>query len=108
MTRYFIVIILLVLVVYGTAEAWPLIMGPSIFIASPVDNSSYPDGIVNVSGRAVRAASLSLNGAMLLHDQNGSFSSTLSFPRGGSILTFVVTDRFGRKVTEIRSIFVPF
>lgn len=108
MTKYLIVAVLSVIVGYGLIEAWPLLAGPSLSIVSPIDNAPYPDGIVSVSGRAPRAALLTLNGASLLHDQEGTFSSTLTFPRGGSILTFVATDRFGRIVTATRSIFVPF
>ncbi|MDO8593882.1 MAG: hypothetical protein Q7R59_03225 [bacterium] len=107
MTRYLVGAVLIVLIGYGLIEAWPLIAGPALSIASPIQNAPYPGGIVSVRGRAARAATVILDGAPLLHDQNGNFSSTLTFPRGGSILTFVATDRFGRKVTETRSIFVP-
>ena len=107
MTKYLIGAVLIVLIGYGLIKAWPLIAGPSLYIASPTDNAPFTNGIVVVSGRAERAAMVTLNGAPLLHDQNGEFSSTLSFPRGGSILTFVVTDRFGRTVAETRTIFVP-
>jgi hypothetical protein len=107
MTRYLIGAVLLVLIGYGLIEAWPLIAGPSLSIASPIENASYPGGIVSVRGEAPRAATILLNGAALLHDQEGGFSSTLSFPRGGSILTFTATDRFGRTVTATRAIYVP-
>lgn len=107
MTRYLIAAILLILLGYGAVKAWPLIAGPALVIASPVNNASFPGGIVDVSGQAKRAALLTLDGMPLLHDQNGDFSSTLTFPEGGSILTFSVTDRFGRSVTETRTIFVP-
>lgn len=108
MTRYLIAIVLAVLLGYGLIEAWPLLAGPSLSIVSPTDNTPYPNGIVHIEGKAARAASLTLDGAPLLHDQNGNFSSTLTFPRGGSILVFEARDRFGRTVTATRSIFVPF
>jgi hypothetical protein len=107
MTRYLIALVLILFIGYGLIEAWPLIAGPSLSIVSPIQDTSYPDGIVSIQGRATRAAALTLNGAPVLHDQNGGFSSTLTFPRGGSILTFVATDRFGRAVTATRTIFVP-
>jgi hypothetical protein len=107
MTKYLISAVLLILIGYGSIEAWPLIAGPSISIVSPLDNASFPGGIVAIKGNALRAAELTLDGAPLLHDQYGSFSSTLTFPRGGSILTFVASDRFGRTVTATRSIFIP-
>ncbi len=106
MTRYFIGVVLLILIGYGGMEAWPLLAGPTLFIASPTNNASFPGGIVSVRGRAARAALLTLDGMSLLHDQNGDFSSTLTFPRGGSILTFAAIDRFGRKVIVTRTIFV--
>ena len=107
MTKYFIGAVLTIFVGYGLVEAWPLLSGPSLFIDSPTNNAPFPSGIVSVRGKAVRAASLTLNGAPILRDQDGGFSSTLTFPRGGSILTFVATDRFGRTVTVTRTIFVP-
>lgn len=107
MVNYLIGAVLLVVAVYGGIEAWPLIAGPTLTIETPTPYASFPDGIVTVHGRAARAAELVINGALALYDQNGDFSSTLTFPHGGSILTFVATDRFGRTVTATRSIFVP-
>ena len=107
MIKYLIGAILLIVAGYGSIEAWPLIAGPTLVISSPTHNETFPDGIVTVQGRAARATQLILDGAAVLHDQEGNFSSTLTFPRGGSILTFVATDRFGRTVTATRTIFVP-
>lgn len=107
MTRYLIVAVLLIITGYGLIEAWPLIAGPALSIVSPKDNMSFPDGIVTVSGKASRIALLTLDGATILHNEDGTFSTTLTFPRGASILTFVATDRFGRHITTTRSIFVP-
>jgi len=107
MTRYLLVITLFILVSYGLVEAWPLITGPSLSIESPKDGEPFQDGIVTVRGQASRVALLSLNGAPVLHDEQGYFETTLTFPRGASILTLIATDRFGRTVTATRSIFVP-
>lgn len=95
-------------VAYGLVEAWPLIAGPSLDLATPVNGQVVPGGILEVEGKAARVASLSLDGTPLVYDQTGTFSSTLTFPRGGSILTLEATDRFGRKVSVTRSIFVPY
>lgn len=107
-TKYLTVVVLIVLGAYGTFEAWPLIAGPSLSITSL--SSSAPSSsanIIEIAGRAKRTAALTLNGSPLLHDQDGYFSSTLTFPHGGSILTFVATDRFGKTATSTRMIFVP-
>ncbi len=107
MIRSLIALVLLIIVGYGLIEAWPLVAGPSLAIVSPLQDAPYPNGIVSIQGEAARAAALTVNGAPVLHDQNGGFSSMLTFPRGGSILTFVATDRFGRTITETRNIYVP-
>lgn len=106
-TRSLVIAVLAVVVGYGLLEAWPLIAGPSLTIASPADGEAVADGIVEVRGTAHRAASLTLNGAILLPDQEGGFSSTLALPQGSSILEFVATDRFGRTLRKSRTIYVP-
>ncbi len=106
MTRYLLFAVLLVFIGYGLVEAWPLIKGPSLSIFVPQNNATFPGGIVTVEGKAARAALLTLDGEPILHEENGNFSTTLTFPRGGSVLTFVATDRFGERVTATRTIFV--
>ena len=98
---------LLLLGACGCFEAWPLIAGPSLSITSMTEDFSEDEGVVHIKGKAARTTTLTLDGAPLLHDQDGRFSSTLTFPRGGSILTFVATDRFGRTATSTHAIFVP-
>jgi hypothetical protein len=106
MIKYFTITILLILTSYGFQKAWPLITGPALSIDSPIDNVSSATGIVTISGKVARAAILTIDGTPVLHEEDGKFRTILTFPRGGSILTFVATDRFGRMVTSTRSIFV--
>lgn len=106
-TKQLIGAVLAILGAYGCFEAWPLIAGPSLSITSiETDPLSKDAGVIQITGKASRAAELTLDGAPLLYDQDGRFSSTLTFPKGGSILTFVATDRFGRSATSTRTIFV--
>lgn len=106
MTRYLLIAILCLGALYGLREAWPLIEGPSLIVSAPANNASFPDGIVTVQGKALRVSQLTLNGAPLLHEEDGSFETALTFPPGASILTLIATDRFGRHRTETRTIFV--
>lgn len=107
MIKYLIAAVLVLVAGYGLIEAWPLIVGPSLTVDSPRDNAPYPGGIVTVHGKAERIALLTLDGLPVLHDTDGSFTSTLTLPHGTSILTFVATDRFGRQITTTRSVSVP-
>lgn len=107
MNRYVIGLFFALLGAYGLFEAWPLIAGPSLSIETPMSFSTFETGVVTVSGESARTASLTLNGTPFLPDQNGTFVKTLAFASGASILTFVASDRFGRTITETRTIFVP-
>ena len=107
MNRYFFIIFFFLLAGYGLIEAWPLLAGPSLSVASPADFATSTDGVFTISGRSARASSLFLNGTPLLPDETGQFGETLAFAKGTSILTFVATDRFGRAITKTRTIFVP-
>ena len=107
MIRFVTALLLGIIVVYGLIEAIPLLLGPSLHIENPGDFATLKDPVVTVSGNVKRAAVFTLNGAPLLYDQQGNFSSTLTFPHGTSILTFVVADRFGHTITQRRTIAIP-
>ncbi|HUQ30073.1 MAG TPA: hypothetical protein VM103_00975 [Candidatus Paceibacterota bacterium] len=106
-TKPLIVIAVLVAVGYGLMEAYPLIAGPKLVLASPTEHASYPDGMVPISGTAARVVALTLNGAPLLPHEDGTFVTALAYPSGGTILTLVAKDRFGRTITTTKHIFVP-
>ncbi len=107
MTKQLLLALLALLLFYGAIEAWPLIRGPRLMVTTPVDNASIEGGVVKIGGNTAHVSVLTLNGAPLLYDQNGDFSSTMAFSRGSSILTFTAADRFGRTTTITRTIFVP-
>jgi uncharacterized protein YfaP (DUF2135 family) len=99
--------ILLTLLGYGIMEALPLLHGPSLTIGSPQDGAAISDGVVEITGNVLRTTGLAVNGTPLLPDEQGAFRASLAFPHGTSILKFTAADRFGRKITETRTIFIP-
>jgi|CXWL01.1.fsa_nt_gi hypothetical protein len=101
------VVVLLVLVGYGAVKAWPLLSGPELKVTSPAAYTSLPDGYLTISGVAKHTESLIVNDGQVYIDQEGRFSKTLLLSAGGAIITLTATDRFGRKVTERRSVFIP-
>lgn len=105
--RFAIALFLIILVLYGIKEAWPLISGPQIALASPENGGKFDNGFITISGTAVHTQSVTLDGGPLLTDPEGRFSETVVLPPGGSILTITATDRFGRTTTTRRSVFVP-
>jgi hypothetical protein len=99
--------LLLIVCLYGLHEAWPLISGPKLTLSSPQKGETFDDNFIKISGTALHTKSVTLDGGPLLTDQNGNFETTLTLPHGSAILTLTATDRFGRSVTEQRTVFVP-
>lgn len=99
-------VFLVIIVGYGLVVASPILTGPTLSIASPERFERLPDGSMLVAGTAHHATTLWLNGAPLLMDEDGNFSATLTLPAGGAILSLTASDRFGREITERRSVFV--
>jgi hypothetical protein len=105
--RILTAIVLFIVVLYGAREAWPLITGPKIVLSSPQSGESFDNGFIKISGTAIHTQSVSLDGGPLLTDQNGHFQTSLTLPPGDAILTLSATDRFGRTISEQRTVFVP-
>jgi len=105
--RTIIVIVLVLLIGYGAKEAWPLLAGPQLSLTSPRNSERIDTGFTTISGTAIHTTGVTVDGATVLTDQQGHFSTALTLPRGGAILTISATDRFNRTVTEQRTVFVP-
>lgn len=99
-------VFLVILAGYGLVVATPILTGPTLAIASPQSFELLNDGHAVIQGTAHHASTLWLNGAPLLMDESGNFHATLTLPAGGAILSLTATDRFGREITERRSVFV--
>jgi hypothetical protein len=107
MIRALIGVVLALLLIYGGFKAYPLLSGPSLAITSPTPYATATDGFVSISGTAKRTETLTLNGAVLLIDEHGDFSTTLTLPPGDAILSLTARDRFGRSVSDVRTVHVP-
>ena len=107
MTRALLGIVLAVILAYGLVEGWPLLRGPKLVILSPRNDAAIASGIITITGKAANAIALTVDGTPVIPESDGSFTETLAFPQGSSILTFTATDRFGRTVKKTRQIFVP-
>lgn len=92
-----ITLLLSLVAAYGAFKAWPLLSGPRIEVSVISDPGT---GLTTLSGKALHTETLLLNGGTLLIDEEGSFATTLTLPRGTGILTLSATDRFGRSTSE--------
>lgn len=104
--RSLLVIVLVMVAGYAVMEALPVISGPQLALSTPLEGTTAPNGFVRVAGHIQRVVTLTLDGAPLLSNTDGSFSRVLVLPRGISMFTLTAADRFGHTVTDTRTIFV--
>ena len=107
MLRNAIGVVLVILIGYGLIEAYPILSGPSLRVNPIISEGTTTDGVVSVSGVATRAVSLTLDGATLLMDESGNFATTLTLPRGTSVITLTAADRFGRTTSRRLPVSTP-
>jgi Glucodextranase, domain B len=107
MSRSLAFLALLLVVLYGSYKAIPLLKGPSILLTSPTANQSVSQNTVLISGVTTHTENLMLNGSLLPIDAKGRFEKTLTIASGGAILSLTATDRFGKSVSISRSVFIP-
>jgi hypothetical protein len=100
-----IIIVLILLAGYGFLKAWPLLSGPEISLTTV--SIEPADGFITLSGTTKHTETLTFDGGTLLIDEAGNFSKTLTLPRGGTELTFVATDRFGRSHSLQKDLVIP-
>lgn len=107
MLRVAIGIALALLIAYGAVKAYPLLSGPALTLTSPTPYATITGDLTVIEGTAKRTETLTLNGAVLLIDEYGHFSTSLTLPPGDAILSLTARDRFGRTVRETRTVHVP-
>lgn len=75
--------------------------GPQILIANPQNGYSTTTPLITISGIAVRANNLQINGFKTPIDLEGNFSSQLILAPGYNIMTVAAQDRYNRTTEKI-------
>lgn len=83
-------------VIFGIYKATPLLLGPSVDIATPVDGQILEGNIAVLRGTVVRANALYINGVQVLYTEHGIFETRVPLYRGNNLIHVEVTDKYGR------------
>lgn len=99
--KYLIIVCSMVLLVcYGFFNARNLIMGPSIQIFTPSEESETDQNLVSIKGKVKNMTYLSLNERPVYADKNGYFEEKVLLSPGFNILEFKIRDRFKEEVKK--------
>lgn len=93
-TRIVLIIFFLLILVYGLYEAQGLLFGPKIQVSTEITVVHEP--YVKIEGRALRIASLSMNGKEIPVTQEGEFSEPFLLAKGDNKIALKAKDTSGR------------
>jgi hypothetical protein len=102
---FVIVISVLLLVSYGIFNARNLLLGPTVEIFSPANNTEAAENIAAVSGVAKNITSISLNEKPIFVDKEGMFQEKLLLNPGSNTIQVKAQDRFRNEVVKIIKIY---
>ena len=85
----------LLIIIFVFFNSKDLIFGVQIKNVNLKDNLKVTDSIFEITGRAMNAVNLTLNGREISVDQKGNFDETIALLSGYNIVDIKAQDKFG-------------
>jgi len=99
--KIFVIILAIAIIFgYGGFQFRNLVLGPRIWIASPIDGEATTTQVIAVTGTIKNAAFITFDGAQIFTDENGNWSEDIVLMSGYNVLTVTAKDRFGKVATK--------
>lgn len=91
----------LVIILYAFFRSENLIFGVKIkdvmINGTPIENyATFPNSIINITGNAINAIHLTLDGREISINKKGDFTETLALLPGYNIINIEAVDKFGK------------
>jgi hypothetical protein len=102
--RIFFIGSTLLLVFYAYIQTRTFFSGPQLHITS-VETPDQHSAYTNIHGTAERISHLTLNGQHIFITTEGVFDERVFLLSGYNVITVVAYDRFGRTVSEKRTLY---
>ena len=83
-----------------------IILPPELIILYPADNLSLNATSLEISGQTEKEAEVTINGELVLNNQDGLFSQTVNLKKGLNSITIKAKKKYSREETVIRQILV--
>jgi len=93
------------LISYGIFNARNLIIGPTIEIFTPTQDTETGENVFTVNGRAKNIAFISLNEKPIFIDKEGLFEEKLLLSPGSNIIEIKARDRFKNETKKTITIY---
>jgi hypothetical protein len=100
-----IVILMCMLVSYGLFNARNLLIGPTIEIFKPAQNTETSENVFTVNGRGQNIAYISVNEKPISINTEGLFEEKILLSPGSNIIEIKARDRFQKEIKKIITIY---
>jgi len=97
---YFIGFLIFLSLLYGGFRAYPLLRGPKITIYNPQDGDPVASTTFELSGQALRAKEITVQGRQIPIGTDGRFTEILVANPPYTILVISATDYYGKTITK--------
>jgi hypothetical protein len=103
--RFVIILSIFLLVAYGIFNARNLIIGPTIEVFSPTENTETGENVITVNGRATNITFISINEKPIFVNKEGLFDEKLLLSPGFNNIEIKARDRFKKEILKIIKIY---
>lgn len=97
---YLVGILVLTALSYGFFRAYPLLAGPNITVDSPKDGENVASTTFQISGTALRAKEITIQGRPITTDTDGKFNEILVPQYPYTIIVLTAKDSYGNIETR--------
>jgi hypothetical protein len=93
-------ILFLIIIFYGIWKGRDLIFGIHLTINGIQNNETVTQSVLELSGNAYHAVSITINGRVVSVEENGAWHDTIALLKGYNIIKITAKDKFGRIITK--------
>ena len=94
-------LLFVVIIFYGIWKGRDLIFGIHLDISGIQNNETVTDPVLNLSGSAYHAVSITINGRIVSIEENGDWHDVIALLNGYNVVSISARDKFNRTITKI-------
>lgn len=91
--------------IYGIFQAHDILRGVPLRVVGIESGREYIESVLPISGNALRATKIAINGRDIYIDKKGNFKESLLLPAGYSIVTIETKDKFGKSAVDTYQVY---
>ena len=97
-------LLFVIIIGYGIWKGRDLLFGIKLTVSGIENNQTTKNPIINLTGVAYHAISITINERTVSIEQNGDWHDTIALLNGYNIITISAKDKFGRTISKTYTI----